>query len=211
MGSLAAQTVATSINNLHKEIRGHAHSMVDLAIEAGGLLLEEKKRLGHGNWLPWIRTNLVFSQETAAIYIRFYKHRDELNLQRVTNLRDGIKLLSKPTGKADKGEAAAPCPIGSISQTLDRLGARMTQLATTDPIPAYDYRTILEQFDAVKAQFERSFKPEEPRKTFPKIKKPVRGKVIDMKKLERKTIAPHYEPLEAEVRKIKKSIYKKRR
>jgi hypothetical protein len=38
-------------------------------IEIGGLLLEAKKRVGHGQWLPWLRSSLSLSERSASRYM----------------------------------------------------------------------------------------------------------------------------------------------
>ena len=87
---------ATVINNLHKEIRGHGNTMVQIAIKAGGLLVEEKARLGHGMWLPWVVRDLTFSPRTAQFYIKCYQNRDLLNTKSVSHLGKAVSLLATP-------------------------------------------------------------------------------------------------------------------
>lgn len=87
---------ATRINNLHKELREHGQSMVQKAIQAGGLLVEQKERVGHGHWLKWIEGNLIFSGRTAQHYIKCYHHRDQLNAKRISHLGEAVGLLASP-------------------------------------------------------------------------------------------------------------------
>jgi len=87
---------ATVINNLHKELREYGQSMVQKAIQAGGLLVEQKERVGHGLWLKWVEDNLIFSGRTAQVYIQCYKNRDQLNTQSSAHLGKAVKLLASP-------------------------------------------------------------------------------------------------------------------
>ena len=53
--------LATQINAAHIAIGAAFQEGIAYAVEAGGLLLEAKSILGHGNWLPWLRANVHFS------------------------------------------------------------------------------------------------------------------------------------------------------
>jgi len=37
------------------------------AIAAGTLLIEAKDKLGHGQWLPWLRDHCTISERTAQL------------------------------------------------------------------------------------------------------------------------------------------------
>ncbi len=87
---------ATRINDLHKELREHGQSMVQIAIQAGGLLVEQKEKLGHGLWLKWVDKNLIFSVRKAQVYIQCYKNKDELNTQSIAHLGEAVRLLASP-------------------------------------------------------------------------------------------------------------------
>lgn len=78
-------SIATQINELHKQAgeialsaKELAEKAVGIAIECGRLLISQKKSLGHGNWLDWVKKNLEFSEETAQRYMRLCRKTDEL-------------------------------------------------------------------------------------------------------------------------------------
>jgi hypothetical protein len=83
------------IAELHREIDSYLKTTLNKAIEIGGLLTEQKTMLGHGQWLPWIKKNLPFSERLARDYMRFHDHRDELKTAKVADLTEARKLLSK--------------------------------------------------------------------------------------------------------------------
>lgn len=91
---IVIEQIATQINGCHKEIREHGLSMVQVAIKAGALLLEQKQKVGHGNWLGWVEGNLIFGGRTAQVYIQCYKNRDELNTQSSAHLGKAVSLLA---------------------------------------------------------------------------------------------------------------------
>ena len=61
---------ATEINEAHQLALQHAASAVNYGVKVGTLLLEAKAVLPHGQWLPWLRANVVFSERTAQSYMR---------------------------------------------------------------------------------------------------------------------------------------------
>lgn len=89
------KTKADQINELHGELTGLVKATVDKAIEIGGLLHEQKQALPHGEWIPWVRENLAFSERWARDYMRFYRERDKLKTANVADLSDARALLTE--------------------------------------------------------------------------------------------------------------------
>ena len=74
------------------------------ALKAGQLLLEAKKGLPHGEWLPWLRESCPdISERTAQNYMRLSREVSKLEpekAQRVADLsyRDAIRVVSQGMG-----------------------------------------------------------------------------------------------------------------
>ena len=96
--STPATDPAQEIRQLHQEIAAITRDTLDRAIRIGALLIERKSAIGHGMWLPWIKSNLPFSQQTASNYIRVCENRKtiERKLPTLGNLSDAYRLLSEP-------------------------------------------------------------------------------------------------------------------
>jgi hypothetical protein len=82
---------------------------IEKAIKIGGLLQAQKDELEHGQWGPWVKTNLKgISRATVTNYLLLYKKRAELKLLNVRNLAEAYRLLygnpEKPNGKS-KGKS----------------------------------------------------------------------------------------------------------
>lgn len=84
------------IKQLHSEIISSARTTLDKAIRIGELLTEQRGKLKHGQWLPWVRENLPFSDQTARRYMGVYLHRDEIQHNVEFELTDAYRLLSEP-------------------------------------------------------------------------------------------------------------------
>lgn len=86
---------AHEIHKLHDDIVEAGRSVLDKAIRIGELLTKTKVSLKHGEWLPWLKANITFSQQTANKYMRCYSIREDLKLLPCSNLPE--LLVTQPT------------------------------------------------------------------------------------------------------------------
>jgi hypothetical protein len=87
---------AKEIRQLHAELFALAKTSLDKAICIGQLLYDVKGRLKHGEWLPWLKNNVPFSQSSAFRYMSCYSRRKELKKVKVADLGDAYALLYQP-------------------------------------------------------------------------------------------------------------------
>jgi len=97
--SLSVVNAAVEIIRLHGEILTAARTSLDNAFRIGELLIQEKARLAHGQWLPWLKSNVPFSDHTARNYIRCFENRGRLKLESVSNLAEAYRLLAPPPAR----------------------------------------------------------------------------------------------------------------
>lgn len=93
--------VVRDIEFITKEILHNKERAGEAIIEIGKLLIEAKKKLNHGEWLPWLRNKVDFSEVTAQRYMRIAKEFSNPSLAMHSNL-DYTKasvLLSLPVDK----------------------------------------------------------------------------------------------------------------
>jgi site-specific DNA-methyltransferase (cytosine-N4-specific) len=95
--------LAARINAEHEAGEGAARVGLGHFRTAGEALLKAKAQCGHGKWLPWLKQNVRFTQQTASNYMRVAKEWDKLLT--VGNLRDALRLL---TEDADDDEPPPP-------------------------------------------------------------------------------------------------------
>src|SRR5690242_869369 len=74
--SLAA--LASDINLAHAAAERAALQTVAMARQAGVLLLEAKKRVAYGNWLPWLAANVSVTARQAQKYMKIAANWAEL-------------------------------------------------------------------------------------------------------------------------------------
>jgi len=87
------------IIQLHNQLGSYLRLGLSNAIRIGQLLTEQKDNLSYGEFTPWVRDNLPFTDRTARNYMRVYRERDRLRTENVSVLTEGYKLL---TGGQDR-------------------------------------------------------------------------------------------------------------
>ncbi len=92
---ISKDDTAEKINRLQESIEMQAKNMVKSAILIGELLIARKNELKHGEFIPWIESNLTISRFTAARYMKLFENRERLNVARVQHLREALALLSE--------------------------------------------------------------------------------------------------------------------
>jgi len=113
---------ADQINTLHGEMTGHMTMAVKKAIEIGRLLSEQKGRLAHGEWIPWVENNLTFGRIQTAKYMRVYDRRDQLNVHSNVHLKgidQALSLLTEPRDPEPIPEPDDP-PPPAAEQIVER-------------------------------------------------------------------------------------------
>lgn len=98
---ISLDVLALRINEQQDKIELAWGITLERAKEAGELLIEAKRLVGHGKWLPWLETNCRVCASMAEKYVKIAKGWDVLaggDTEHVPNLsiRDAVKLLAKP-------------------------------------------------------------------------------------------------------------------
>jgi hypothetical protein len=108
---------------------------------AGNLLVQAKSQLKHGQWLPWLKANVRFSERTAQAYMQVAKRWSELE-SKAQSLADltfegGLHLLAAPKENeptpepAPKAQALADLPFqdaASADKIQDEYHRRREQI-----------------------------------------------------------------------------------
>src|SRR5208283_750754 len=101
------QTVEEEIMALYQETIGFAAKTVKNVVRIGELLMQEKERLPHGDYLPWLKNNFPFSEDTAERWCQLYARREEIPWAQINTLTQAyqfIKKTKKLTLTADEEE-----------------------------------------------------------------------------------------------------------
>lgn len=78
---LELTSLADQINAAHLEVEQSYRRALQAAYVAGQALLEAKRRLNHGEFLPWLSANCQFSERSAQRYMAIAQHWEPLQLE----------------------------------------------------------------------------------------------------------------------------------
>jgi hypothetical protein len=89
--------LAPEINEAHHMARVAAESAVEHAIRCGELLIQQKKRLKHGQFVDWVKEHCDFSYPSAVLYMRSTRHKDKaLSFSSLSQLLTAEKVGDNP-------------------------------------------------------------------------------------------------------------------
>jgi hypothetical protein len=100
-----ATNLPAQIEREHYAALTAARDAIDHAVRCGELLTEAKKQVDHGEWLPWIETNLTFGARQAQKYMHLAENQMRLAPGRIQGIEDALAHLRGAGSKA-KHEAA---------------------------------------------------------------------------------------------------------
>lgn len=105
------EEIAREINTEHGQVETHKRNTIQHAIRCGELLLEMKRRVGHGNWLAWVAEHFEASERTARNYMEIAKSAAVADLSDDTTMRSALRTLaSRSQAEESKSEQAATMP-----------------------------------------------------------------------------------------------------
>ena len=87
--------VMTKLMELADEIRALSKQTCESVIAIGNKLIEAKKIVGHGNFLPWIKTEFGWSEDTAQRFMRLADDKNR-NLRNLDVPLSALYLLTAP-------------------------------------------------------------------------------------------------------------------
>jgi hypothetical protein len=162
--------ILAQIITLHNEITEAAHTSLAKAIILGGLLNQEKERLGHGHWLTWLKANVPFTERTARRYLWVFKNRDRLKSDTVTDLTTAYRLLSQGDQPSDLIDTLPDAETLAVSKSKPKTVKRLihtgmmnvlyaSDLWKKENLSVEDAERLLKMVEKTLFHAERLFKP----------------------------------------------------
>jgi hypothetical protein len=127
---------AASARAAAERIRGRMQLAAESIIEVGRELIEQKKALGHGNFLPWIESEFGMSQSSSDRLMQVAKTFGE-KLPIVGNLGvTALYALAAPSTPEPVREAVLERAAGGEKVTAKEIEALKKKLARTEELAA---------------------------------------------------------------------------
>lgn len=141
-------TLAAQINSAHDRFQQAYKTSLALAYQIGGLLVQAKAQVAHGDWLSWVEENCAFGERTAQAYMRIFRQWDSISKSAETadlSIDGALQLLSEKNDvvEAELVEEEAPPQTAKRSRKLRAKGRvylekRETAHAQTTSQPAFN-------------------------------------------------------------------------
>lgn len=132
--------LAARINDEHAACEKALEQSVLHALSAGRALLEAKASAGHGNWLPWLKENVAFTERTAQTYMRLAIGWPtiEANTKRAAylSIREALSLLGPEEDEPADNTPTPAAPAEDTGPILFGIPLGVTRLAPIDSIRA---------------------------------------------------------------------------
>jgi hypothetical protein len=105
------------------------------------LLLEAKAALKHGEWLPWLKAHVAFSERTAQAYMRLASGWDRLKSATAADLglRDALALLREP------GQPRQADTVEVLSDEDEAFLAKLRAAGGCEDLAEYDRLTSIQR------------------------------------------------------------------
>ncbi len=142
MNNLQRQRV-TRMKKLHSEIVATVRTTLNIAIELGGLLEEQKAETQHGGWTAWVENNLPFDIRTAQNYMAAFRRRGELKNETVSYLADAYRVRKEPKSVAVADKQEQP--------------EMESPPAPAEPAPDEPYFDLRRRFDLLRDEIQAAF------------------------------------------------------
>ncbi len=131
--------LAEWINTEHVSALTDARAALEHAGRAGELLAGAKAQCQHGQWLPWLKANVSFSERTAQAYMRVAKRWPELEAKAQATadltIEEGLKLLAAPKEALDYD--------ATLAEAVSLLRAAVESFAFSGPYTVEELQAII--------------------------------------------------------------------
>jgi hypothetical protein len=125
--------LAREINTEHGHVEAYKRNTIQHAIRCGELLLEMKRRVGHGNWLAWVQEHFEASERTARNYMEIAKSAAVADLGDDSTMRSALRALASRSQSNARipGAEMVQAPRAGLGKAHQRTWASLpTRLGT---------------------------------------------------------------------------------
>ncbi len=109
MPNVNLKDMARRIGVEWKELGAALTSSIERAVRIGGILVQVKATLKHGEFVPWVEKNCSFKRRHASNFMRLAELAKRATIAHL-NQREALKLLAAPACDNGNGQPAPPAP-----------------------------------------------------------------------------------------------------
>lgn len=131
MTTVTEINIVEELHIAHEQLVGGLRDTFEAALVIGRLLTDQKCKLAHGQFLPWLKKNVTFiSESTCRRCMRLHRNREMLKSVNVTDLSEAYALLAAPKDRDndDVVEAHVVDHDPSAEQIADELGVTVADM-----------------------------------------------------------------------------------
>jgi hypothetical protein len=158
-GEIEIYDVVEEINHEHELCVGSMQNSLEHAIRVGELLIQQKEKVNHGDWMVWVKMNCDFQISQANKYMRvFTNYSRGINLESTDSIKGALRIIiaSDPKPKKETQEPEQELAISfswfndervtDVYDAMKKMSATITLLKTAKQDHGAAYQ-ILQQWD----------------------------------------------------------------
>jgi hypothetical protein len=132
-GNQITADLAQRIRTEHQAYMDARRTSIKHALVVGGLLVEAKQHVKHGEWESWVKRNCKMSDRTARDYMRLAENRKEIEVKTAAaadlaaGIKDHLKLIAEPKPDRPKKGASSPLPVNVAQPVNEHVTKRTTK------------------------------------------------------------------------------------
>jgi hypothetical protein len=140
--SVPVPNLAAEIEREHQATIGAVQTAIEHAVVCGGLLIEAKAGVGHGDWLAWLESNTTISARQSQRYMRLGRAVIDGKCDATSFLTIDQALAALATPRAEPehpvlaGARAIAAELDRIRSELDALNERLDAADTANEASA---------------------------------------------------------------------------
>jgi hypothetical protein len=115
------RAIESELRQLEDELFTLGKTALQKALRYGELLYQAKALLKHGEWLPWLKEHVRFSQPAAWHYMKLYQRRDDPELVKLLKFNNlaGVTAAYQALGLPGGGEPS-PDELNPVRRKSER-------------------------------------------------------------------------------------------
>lgn len=131
--------IASEIKSAHAECIAGVRTSLELAVKIGGLLIDAKRIVDHGDWEDWVERKCGFSRQTARRYMQVSKRSLVSDLDQDSTIRGLLSSSAKIQKVNEKVQSHEPFTVHSDGELRELNGEADVKFGCICADPPWQY------------------------------------------------------------------------